>query len=433
MAWRGMKRPSLARLVRRISILRESSMKKAISVLALASIFTAGSAMASGWRIPEQSVDSTAKSGANIASSSRSDAAYFNPANMSWLADTTQVQFDATYIYLSPIDYDDSRSALFDGKSESEHFLLPELYAVSPSLGGARIGLAITEPYGLSKRWKDRYQKAVAEEFSLAVVEVNPTVSYSFFNKVSIAAGPRMLYADATVRSDASGLGRALSRDMDDDTVEWGWNAAISVKPIEKLNVSATYRSNVDLGFADKDARLNLLGTRVALHADVTIPAPAVFALSAAYDVLDNLNVELTWDRTFWSEYENLDFNFSPMIPGNPYEPASPRNWDDTDAFRIGVTYGVTKSLDLMVGFGYDENPAPDEHLNFELPDSDAWLYSLGAQYKINDKMDIGIAMLYDYKESREVKVARTDSVYPYGEFTDASALLVSVGINYKF
>ena len=405
-------------------------MKKAISVVALASIFTAGSAMASGWRIPEQSVDSTAKAGANIASSTRADTAYFNPANMAWMEDTTHVEFDATYIYLSPIEYEDARTSAFNGESEDEHFFLPELFVVSPSLGGARIGLAVVEPFGLSKRWKDPYQRAVAEEFSLAVIEVNPTVSYSFANMVSIAAGPRMLYADATVKSDASGLGVPLSREMEGDVVEWGWNAAVSVKPMEKLNISATYRSNVDLEFED-DAKLNLLGTRVTLDADVSIPAPAVFALSVAYDVLDNLNVELTWDRTFWSEYETLDFNFSPAIPGNPFEPAQARDWDDTDAFRIGATYGVTKALDLMVGFAYDENPAPEEHIGFELPDSDAWIYSIGAQYKLNEKMDIGVAMLYDYKESREVQVNPTDRIY--GEFTNASALLVSVGLNYRF
>jgi len=405
-------------------------MKKAISVMALTSILAAGSAMASGWRIPEQSVDSTAKAGANIASSSRGDTAYFNPANMSWMADTTHLELDATYIYLSAVNYEDSRNPAYDGESEEEHFLLPQLFAVSPSLGGARLGLAVVEPAGLSKRWKDPYQKAVAEEFSLAVIEVNPSVSYSFAKMVSVAAGARMVYADATVKSDASGLGMPLSREMEGDVVEWGWNAAVSVKPMEKLNISATYRSNVDLEFED-DAKLNLMGKRMTLDADVTIPVPAVFALSAAYDVLDNLNVELTWDRTFWSEYEALDFNFSPAIPGNPFEPAQARNWDDTDAFRIGVTYGVTKSLDLMIGFGYDENPAPDNTVGFELPDSDAWLYSLGAQYKLNEKMDIGIAMLYDYKESRKVEVNATDRVY--GEFTDASALLVSVGLNYRF
>jgi long-chain fatty acid transport protein len=403
-------------------------MKKVISVLAFTSILAAGSAMASGYRIPEQSVDSTAKAGANIASSTRADAAYFNPANMGWMADAMQVQLDAEWIHLSSVSYDDSRPVpMFDGDSESENFLLPTGFLVSPSLGGARLGLAITAPYGLAKRWKDPYQKTYAEEFSLVTVEVNPTASYTFGKMVSVAAGARMLYADATVKSDGSGIGVPLSRQMEGDTVEWGWNAAISVKPIEKLNVSATYRSKIDMEFEDK-ARLNLMGTRVTLDADVSLPAPAVFALSVAYDVLPNLNVELTWDRTFWSEYENLDFEFSPVIPGNPYDPPVDKSWDDSDAFRLGLTYGVTKTLDLMVGFGYDKSPAPDRTIGFELPDSDAWLYSIGAQYKINEKMDVGVAFLYDYKESRKV-----DNSIVHGEFTDASAILVSCGLNYRF
>jgi long-chain fatty acid transport protein len=84
-----------------------------------------------------------------------------------------------------------------------------------------------------------------------------------------------------------------------------------------------------------------------------------------------------------------------------------------------------------MGGFAYDENPAPEENIGFELPDSDAWIYSLGAQYKVSEKMDVGIAALYDYKESREVEVSPTDAIY--GKFTNASALLVTVGMNYRF
>lgn len=60
-------------------------MKKKISILALSSILIAGSVCASGFRIPEQSIDSVAKAGANIASATHADASYFNPANMSWL------------------------------------------------------------------------------------------------------------------------------------------------------------------------------------------------------------------------------------------------------------------------------------------------------------------------------------------------------------
>ena len=177
-------------------------MKKKISVLALASVFAAGSAMASGWRIPEQSVDSTAKAGANIASSTRADTAYFNPANMAWMEDTWHVEVDATYIFLSEIDYDDNGNkppgaGFYSGSSEEENFFVPTGFVVSPSYGGARFGVAIVAPAGLTKRWKDPYPKTFAEKFSLKVIEVNPTVSYGFGEKVSVAAGPRMLYADA--------------------------------------------------------------------------------------------------------------------------------------------------------------------------------------------------------------------------------------------
>ncbi len=425
-------------------------MKKKISVLALVSMFAAGSAMASGWRIPEQSVDSTAKAGANIASSTRADTAYYNPANMAWMADTWHLEADATWIHLTEIDYADSRSAGRSGNSESENFYVPTGFVVTPSLGGARFGLAITAPAGLSKQWKDPYPKAFAEEFTLKVIEVNPTVSYSFADMVSIAAGPRMLYAKATVTSDGYdfkvpiGGGNfatpiPLARDMDGDTTEWGWNVALAVKPSEKMNISATYRSKVDLDFEDTATLsfgpnpgpyLNKL-----YNADVSVPVPAVFALSVAYDVLPKLNVELTWDRTFWSTYEDLDFNFSPTATGLPPAPSQferpiPKEWDDSNAFRIGVTYALADYLTLMGGFAYDQTPVPTENIGFELPDSNAWIYSLGAQYAVTDKMDIGIAALYDYKESRTAKSADGNID---GEFTDAAAFLITVGLNYRF
>jgi len=217
---------------------------------------------------------------------------------------------------------------------------------------------------------------------------------------------------------------------MDDSTIEWGWNVAVAAQPIEPLNISATYRSHVDLDFED-NAKLNLMGTRLTLDTDVSVPAPAVFTLAVAYDVLENLNVELGWDRTFWSEYDNLDFNFSPAVPGNPFEAPVEKNWDDSDAFRIGLTYQLNDALTLMGGFAFDNNPVPTKTVSFELPDSDAFLYSLGARYKINEQLEVGLGFLYDYKKTRTVKVTPTDRVY--GEFTNASAILITAGLNYKF
>ena len=404
-------------------------MKKTISALALVSLFTATAALASGYRIPEQSVDSSAKAGANVASASRADAAYYNPANMSWLSDGWQAQANLTYIHLTPISYEDYRSPLFDGESEDENFLLPTGFLVSPFYGDFRFGLSITAPYGLAKRWNDPYPRATAQEFSLTVMDFNPTVSYKINDMVSISGGPRLIYSDARVETDARYVGTPAAMTVDGDTMEWGYNLAVAVKPAEDLNFSATYRSNVDLDF-EGDVDLYLGRTLPTRDGEVSIPAPAVLTLSAAFEPVEALTVELSWDRTFWSEYEELDFDFFPAV-GSPFETPKAKDWDDSSAYRIGLSYQLDETWTLMGGVAYDETPVPKETLGFELPDSDAWLFSVGTQYKVNEKMDVGMAFLYDYKEKREVTVTPLGTAY--GEFTDASAILVTVGLNYKF
>ena len=237
--------------------------KKTILLAAAAIGFCAPSAHASGYRIPEQSLNSTALSSAYVAHAFSADAAYFNPANMSWLDNTTLIEGGFTYIHLPSVTYTDYRTSAFSGDSEGEHFIIPNFYLVSPEYSNFRFGLAMTFPAGLAKRWKDPFPKTFAEKFSMTVVEANPTVSYKFCDKFSAAAGARLLYSEATVQSQgtvtaipAGGLGGGnpptseytyISRDLEGDTTEFGYNLALSFKPMDRMNLAATYRSKVDL------------------------------------------------------------------------------------------------------------------------------------------------------------------------------------------
>ena len=45
-----------------------------------------------------------------------------------------------------------------------------------------------------------------------------------------------------------------------------------------------------------------------------------------------------------------------------------------------------------MAGFAYDEPPVPSNTLGFELSDSNAYLFSLGARFKVTPKMDLGLS-----------------------------------------
>ncbi|PIE64807.1 MAG: aromatic hydrocarbon degradation protein [Desulfobacterales bacterium] len=396
-------------------------MKKIISVAVAASVFVAGSVMASGFRIPEQSIDSIAKSGASVASADSADAAYYNPAGMALLPDSWLLETNVTYLHLTSIAYEDKRSPLYDGDSLKENFLLPTFFMVSPEFSNFRFGFSLTGPYGLQKRWDDVFPKAMAKQYGIKVFELNPTFSYKINEMFAISGGVRGIYTEASLRTDGVAFGAPVM-ELDGDSTEFGWNIGVDAKLNENLNVALTYRSKIDLGW-EGDATVFIPGKgTIPTPGAVTVPAPAVLTASVAATV-DEWTFDLTVDQTFWSEYEALviDFERLPNV-------TEIKEWEDSLAFRLGVEYDLNEALTLMAGFAYDECPVTEAHLGFELPDSDAWLFSLGAKYRMSESMEIGVAVLYDYKEERDVKNSRID-----GTISNASAVLVSFGLSYMF
>ncbi len=414
-------------------------MKKIVGTSALIALLAAGSVYAGGYRIPEQSVNSLARAGAYTAYTPNADASYFNPANMSWLPDRGLVDVNLIYINLPSVTYTDDRSSAYNGESKEEHFFLPTIFAVSPDYSGFRVGFSLAYPGGLSKQWDQPYPKTFAEEFSLKVIELGSSVSYKFCDKFSFGGGLRVIYSDAQVKSngqiDDTLGGVYASRDMDGDTLELGFNLAASVRPVEESNISVTYRSMVDLGFdgsADLWRSIPLINSEATYNGpgSVEVPLPAILTIAGSYTFFDRLTVELGYDRTYWSEYEHLDFIYpSPLADPVLYaafDDPKRKDWKDTDSWRISVVYDVNDTLTLMAGFAIDENPVPDSTLGFDLPDSDAKLYSLGFRYRVSEKLEIGAAYLYDDKDSRSVT-----NDYIDGTFDDGGAHLVSVGFSY--
>ena len=104
------------------------------------------------------------------------------------------------------------------------------------------------------------------------------------------------------------------------------------------------------------------------------------------------------------------------------------KDWDDVDAFRLGLTYHWDDNLTLMAGGGIDGNPIPEATLSFDLPDSDAWFFSLGARYNLDEKWSFGGAYLYADKEDRTVVNSSLN-----GEFSGASSHLFAISASYVF
>ena len=110
------------------------------------------------------------------------------------------------------------------------------------------------------------------------------------------------------------------------------------------------------------------------------------------------------------------------------FDSAKDKHWEDSDALRLSAEYDLQNRFTLMAGIAYDETPAPESTVGFELPDSDAIIYSFGVRYQATDAMQLGVGYLYDHKKSRSVNNGTV-----HGTFDESAAHLLTVGLAYSF
>lgn len=402
-------------------------MRKFSLFLIFTSVLSAG-----GYKIPETSLNSVALGAATVAHSEGADGAYYNPANMLFMDKENILEANLLYIGLSPINYEGSYTNSFgattsgyDIESKREHFVVPSLHFVSQDFSHVRFGLSIVSPAGLSKRWSSEPAKSSAEEFTLKTVEVNPSIALPLGDKAALAVGLRAIYSDGVVKSSSP----VASRDMSGDSIDFGYNIALSYKPNSELEMALTYRSKVDLSIKG-DANLSYLTNSSTSSASVSVPVPALLNLALSYTLSSDTTVEFVYERNYWHAYRELDFNYGSSV--NPvanivFGAPVAKNWRDTDVFRLGITQKLDK-LTLMGGLVIDETPVPQSTLGFELPDSDSVSLSFGARYKISQKVNIGVAALYSMRDDRVVSNSAIN-----GEFKDSNILIVSSALEYRF
>jgi long-chain fatty acid transport protein len=410
---------------------------KIVKILALSAVVSSV-AMSGGYKIPEQSLNSMALGAAYVAHTTGADTAYFNPANMAFMADKQYFSGAVTLAHLPSNKY--TLGGPLSGESEEENIFIPNMHYVANAMGNFRWGISMVVPAGLTKRWETTFQKASAEEFSLKVVEINPSMSYKVSENFAVGAGLRLIYSEGVVKSDSNGTGALVAkRDMEGDTIEFGYNLAMTYRPTPDINVAVTYRSNVDLKEeGEAELFVNAIDPLENFYegkASVTVPLPAALNISVSKTWYEGYTVEFNYERTYWSTYETLDFEYATTLPA--FDAPIAKNWKDTNTFRLGLTVKMNEKFTAMYGFAIDETPVPVDHIGFELPDSDAKIYSVGFRYQQTPSLSWGAAVLYDDKEELTLKEGghedQKNLLNKGGKFTDGGAILATVGLSYKF
>ncbi len=396
------------------------------------SLLTSSILLAGGYKIPEQSLNSMALSAAYLAHTKGADTAYYNPANMAFMEDRQFAEAGVTLAHLPRIEFEGDVAGT-SGQSEIENILIPNLHYVGNAMGDVRWGASLTAPAGLTKRWNTPLQKLYAEEFTLKVIEFNPVASYRVSDNFAVGGGLRFIYSEGVVNSDGGAI-KPIKREMVGDTIEFGYNLALTYKPTPDMNMAVAYRSNIDLK-EEGTANLYLFDVGNQYQANVTVPLPAVLNVGVSQSWEDTYTLELVYERSFWSSYKTLDFNYDREIQSalvGAYADPKIRNWKDTDTFRLGATAKVTDSVTLMAGIAQDKTPVPSDYVGYELPDSDAMLYSLGVRMKATENLSYGVAYLHDEKDNRTIAQGVSESQIN-GTFSQGGADLLTVAMAYTF
>ncbi len=420
-------------------------------------IFTSSLIVAGGYKIPEQSLNSMALGGAYVAHTTGADSAYFNPANMIFFnSDKNIMEEGLTFVHLnenrfigqqrlSPTDIYDA-----NGTSEVENKSIPYFHYISNPIGNFRWGMSLTAPAGLKKRWiakpnrytidtselENAYQELFAKEFTLRVSEFNPVISYKILDNLAIGGGVRVIYSEGEVYNNGNYVNLPIKREMQGNSVEYGYNLATTYRPLPDINLAMTYRSNVDINEKADSRDTNLyignLGKQYSANVKIPLPASLNFAISKTW--LDRFSLEFDYERTYWSKYKSLDFNYGSKIPSalvEPFDSPKIKNWKDTDTFRVGATLKMD-NITYMLAYAKDETPIPKEYISYELPDSDANIYSMGLRIDINDNLSWGVAYLHDEKDDINLKAGENKNGI-IGKFSKGGADLISTSFSYEF
>ena len=389
------------------------------------------------YKIPEQSLRSTATAASYMSNANAPDVVFFNPANMSFLSRGWHFEGGLRLVYVPKIKFNGrvrvpgtTVYAPVKDKSDTDTFLVPYFYMITPERNNFRFGVAFTTPAGVAKEWNAPLTKAYAEKFLLKVYEISLAGSYKFSQKFSIGGGVRVLYADGEVKLSYPNAYRLKLSGSSEP--EFGYYLSATFKPTESFVLSALYRSKVDLDIeGDANGYLVIPGRGVYnffTTGDVSIPLPAELRFSASYK-FQKATLEFTFERNFWSEYDELDFNYNDPVIESQFGKPKKKDWKDSNSYRFGFYYEFTDNWKGMLGIAYLVSPIPSKTLGFELPEPKyMWVYSLGTTYKIKPGWEIGASYLYLSRGDRRVNNGDIK-----GKFSDISAHLITISAGFSF
>ena len=448
-----------------------SFMKKSAAALVLTGVAAAVStAFAAGFQLTEQSSlgAGRAYAGAGIVGDDLS-AVHYNPAGMT-LLDGTRFQAGGVWIGLNA-DFKGNKGESENGRLKGQ--MIPAGYVTHQVNDKVWLGFAMTVPFGMgteySRDWKYANRGTSAKIYTF---DMNPSIAYKVSDFISVGAGVSVQYAKAQLgmRMDAQpGVSLAHGK-VEADSWDWGYNLGVMITPNDKLRFGLAYRSAIEHN-ADGDVKLTgvnttLLGALMGpfsplagslegtmLGTAATIKTPDTVMLTGTWEATDKLRLSGLVRWANWSNFDDLTLNNDVpaglssvlgslnnptlnQIVGGMKEVTIENKWQDTWLFSVGADYRINDAFTIRGGLAYETSPIDDQSTRMAvIPDTDRVWFSLGGSwYATQDlQFDIGATYLMGVGDKDLYSDLKSKGGKKVGKYDSLDAYLLGVQMQYRF
>ena len=391
--------------------------RKSLMATALAGVFSAGmnGAFGAAFGLSEQSGSGLGNSYAGAAAVAEdASTMYFNPAGMSLLENSqfaiagNVIMLDAKFsgtannplALAPPLAGTGGNGGQFGGTG-----VVPNLYLMMPAGPKWTFGLGVNAPFALKTEydagWVGRFQGVKSE---ITTININPSVSYKISDTISLGGGVSYQQLDAELTNAVvlpldpgfTVFGEGSTKlEADDDG--WGWNLGAIFQMSDATRLGVAYRSEIDYKLSG-NVTTTFGGAVVgagsgAATGDVTMPDSLAFSI--AHATSDRLMLLADATRTGWSSINQINI----IDPGTgATRDVLALDFDDAWRFSIGGNYMLNDKWTLKAGLAFDETPVKNAQTRtVRIPDNDRTWVSFGGKMKLgqNGWLDLGYAHVF--------------------------------------
>ena len=197
------------------------------------------------------------------------------------------------------------------------------------------------------------------------------------------------------------------------------FNLGILYQYSDTIRMGLTYRSQAKENYQGDIEVLYPDGQVWTADAVMDYKQPDQVQWGIRYQPHENWAIEMDMVWTQWSLMERQVTTLSEplmvhILPGNEVIDSSSivfdhsRNWVDTIQKRFGMEWYAKNWLTIRLGYFYDPTPVPDNTMDFQWPDGDKKIYSLG--------LGINGSCLHYNNKSLNLNQLNLDLVFQYGK-----------------